>query len=212
MIRTALIGTAAVGALVGVGTLSYHAGATGAAALPVSQPEEMEMDPMIAAMMKAGEPGEPHARLASAAGEWKAQTKFTMQPGEPVEGEGTMYTKSIMDGRYTTAWFKSEFMGEPFEGMAINGYDNVTEEYFSIWIDSMSTGVMHMTGKMEGDTLTLHGSASMPQPMGTVEMKMISTFVDDNTMHDEFYKKIEGEWVKDGEITYTRVAHGMADD
>lgn len=211
MIRTTLIGTGLLSTLVGVGAISYHAGTTApGSATEVSQPEEM--DPMMQAMMEAGTPGEHHAMLAKTAGEWKAHTRFMMQPGQFEEGEGTMTSKTILDGRYTMAHFKSDFMDMPFEGYAINGYDNVKKEYFSIWIDSMSTGVMHMTGQREGDTVVLHGTAHMPEPMGVMEMKMETTHSSDDTIHDVFYKKMEGEWVQDGEITYTRVGHGKAND
>ena len=207
MLRTALIGTGSLALVGSVGVLAYNAGVTNASAIEVAQPEmEMEMDPMMEAMMQAGTPGEHHELLASAAGEWKAQTKFMMQPGQFDEGVGSMHSKPILGGRYTYATFKSDFMGMPFEGVAINGYDNIKQEYFSIWIDSMSTGVMHMTGQMEGDTITFHGTTQFPEPMGEVEMKMEVTHPNEDTMHDSFYKKLDGEWVKDGEITYTRVS------
>ncbi len=210
MLRTTLISAGSLTLLAGVGLSAYHAGAnTATATLTTAQPEmDMEMDPMMQAMMEAGTPGEQHKVLASAAGEWKAHTKFMMQPGQFDEGEGVMSSKAFLGGRYTRATFKSDFMGMPFEGFALNGYDNIKKEYFSIWIDSMSTGVMHMTGQMKGDTLVFHGTTTMPEPMGEVEMKMEVTHPDNNTMHDTFYKKLEGQWVKDGEITYTRVSGG----
>lgn len=222
MLRSALTGTGVLALVAGVGALSYNAGVSSATLTSVSgaQPEG-EMDPMMQAMMEAGTPGEHHKLLASAAGEWKAHTRFMMQPGQFEEGEGVMWSKPILDGRYFMGHFKSEFMGMPFEGYALNGYDNVKKEYFSIWIDSMSTGVMHMTGQMEGDTIVYHGTAVMPAPMGEVEMKMEVSHPEDDVMHDTFYKKLGGQWVKDGEITYTRVSgehdkhghdkHGHAD-
>jgi len=38
-------------------------------------------------------------------------------------------------------------MGMPFEGMGLDGYDNASKEYISIWIDNMGTGIMYMKGK-----------------------------------------------------------------
>lgn len=207
MLRSALTGTGALALVAAVGAASYSAGVNSASVTSVAgvQPEG-EMDPMMQAMMEAGTPGEEHKRLASAAGEWKAKTKFMMQPGQFEEGVGTMWSKPILDGRYTMGTFKSEFMGMAFEGFALNGYDNVQQEYFSIWIDSMSTGVMHMRGKMEGDEIVMYGTVEMPQPMGKMEKKMVMTHPNDNTMHDVFYNKMNGEWVHEGEIIYTRVS------
>ena len=207
MLRNALFGAGALTLVGAVGAASYTAGVNHAAVTTVAQPEmEGDMDPMMQAMMKAGTPGEHHEVLHATKGEWKAKTSFMMQPGQFEQGEGVMYSKPILGGRYMWASFKSDFMGMPFEGVALSGYDNIKEEYFSIWIDTMSTGVMHMTGQMEDDTIVYHGVASMPEPMGEVEMKMETTHKDHDTIHDAFYKKMGGQWVKDGEITYTRVS------
>ncbi|MFI4897496.1 MAG: DUF1579 family protein [Phycisphaerales bacterium JB059] len=207
MLRNALFGAGALTLIGAVGALSYSAGVQQANITTVAQPEmDGDMDPMMQAMMQAGTPGEHHKLLHATAGKWDARTNFMMQPGEFEQGEGVMHAKPILGGRYMYASFESDFMGVPFEGVSITGYDNLRQEYFSIWIDSMSTGVMHMTGQMEGDTLVLHGIATMPEPMGEVEMKMETTHKDDNTIHDTFYKKMGGQWVKDGEITYTRAS------
>ncbi len=207
MLRNALVGAGALSLIGAVGAASYSVGVQSTTLSTVAQPEmDMEMDPVMQSIMQAATPGEQHKKLASFAGVWKAKTNFMMAPGQFEQGEGVMRSKPILGGRYMMATFESEFSGVPFEGMALNGYDNVKKEYFSIWIDTMGTGVGYLTGQAEGDTIVYHGTATMPAPMGEVEMKMETTHKDHNTVHDTFYKKMGGQWIKDGEITYTRVA------
>ncbi len=35
-------------------------------------------------------------------------------------------------------------MGMPFEGMGIDGYDNLAKQYVSTWVDNMGTGIMNI--------------------------------------------------------------------
>ncbi len=211
MIRSTLVGAGAVTLVLGVGTLSYRAGQVNATTIPVAQPEgEVDMDAMMQMMAKAATPGEQHAQLAEAAGDWKAHTKFAMGPGEMTEGEATMSVGTILGGRFTKSSFEGEFAGDPFHGIGITGYDNVKQEYVSIWMDSFTTGIMYMTGQQKSEGIVFHGTTT--NPMGETEMKLVTSQPKEGVMKDTFYEKHDGEWVFHGEITYTRVGHGMADD
>ena len=56
-------------------------------------------------------------------------------------------------------------MGQPFEGIAVTGYDNLREEYESIWIDNMGTGIMKSTGSYDAKKKTIHLSGNFSCPM-----------------------------------------------
>ena len=118
-----------------------------------------------------------------------------------------MHIKPILGGRYTMAEFKlDDFMGQPFHGTAIMGYSNYTNEYMSVWVDTMSTHMTVMTGSMEDGTLTMHGTSVTP--MGETPMKIVTTH-EGNTMTDTFFDGMpDGSWVQSGTITYTRGAEG----
>ena len=87
---------------------------------------------------------------------------------DPMPMQATARTEVLLGGRYIVEEFKSDFMGMPFEGRLIQGYDNLTQQYWSLWTDSMSTGywISHGTetspGKVEfeGTVIDIVVSAS----------------------------------------------------
>src|SRR5215207_6026826 len=93
-------------------------------AAPAMGAAEME------AMQKAASPGEPHKRLARMAGDWTMTNKMWMDPSQPpMESSGTMHADVIMGGRYVQSVWSGTFMGQPFEGRGMDGYDNLAKQY-----------------------------------------------------------------------------------
>lgn len=114
--------------------------------------EMMRLSPeeMMAMMIEAGTPGEHHAALAAGAGNWDVTYEYWMEPGgEPSKATATATYRLIMGGRYALEEFHSEFDGAPFEGMLIMGYDNVREQFQSVWIDNFGTGLHIQRGKRD---------------------------------------------------------------
>jgi len=166
-------------------------------------PEQME------AMQKAMAPGEMHKHLAKMAGDWTFTNKMWMAPGQPpVESTGTMHAETILGGRYVQSVWKGSFMGQPFEGRATEGYDNVSKQYVSSWVDNMGTGIMYSTGTCEdgGKKCTIVGNTSDPTTGGTTSMKSVLTWIDDNSFKNEMYTKdpASGQEVKMMEIVAKR--------
>lgn len=169
-----------------------------------------EMSPEMAAMMqawaKAMTPGEPHEMLASQAGTWKLTVKFWMEPGgEAQVSEATSVRQMIMGGRYLEEKVDGVSMGQPFQGHGITGYDNVSGEYWSTWIDNMSTGVMMLHGKAD-DTgkVTYHGEISDPMTGGATKVKSVWWAEGADKEHYEMYMSHGDEMVKSMEITSVR--------
>ena len=138
----------------------------------------------MTAMMEAGTPGPQHAALAKADGEWTAETTMWMSPGAPPMTMTSAATnKMIFGNRYQQITFKGDFMGMPFEGISITGYDNVKKKYFSTWMDNMSTSLMNMEGTWNEATKTITFKGKMICPGNGVECEMRETYriVDDNT-------------------------------
>ncbi len=170
-----------------------------------------EMSPEQEAMMKAwmeyATPGMEHAELAKKVGEWSLDLKMWHELGGEVEiSKATSTIKPIMDGHYFLETVKSEYMGMPFEGRALFGFDNLTKKYFTIWIDNMSTGLMTYTGTASGEG-TIHYSVEMPNiETGKYETssatdKMVS---DNKYIFVMNHKAPSGEEFKAMEITATR--------
>ena len=203
-IRIALQGTALlVAAVTGVlaPRAAYAADPATAAkpAAPASQAAQTPADAAAAqakmkaemeAFTKLGQPGERHKRLAALVGRWTTSGKTWTSPDQPpMTFGGTMEASLILDGHYLQELHKSSFMGQPFEGRSIEGYDNVRKEYFSTWIDSMGTGVEIYHGACDEPCTTLTQFTDSVDPMtgNKIKMRQITTYVDADTFRQEMF-------------------------
>ena len=173
------------------------------------QPDQMDMQAMMDTYKKLATPGEPHKQLASLAGSWTTKTKSWMEPDKPpMESTGTCEDKALLDGRFLQQECTGEMMGQPYTGIGVHGYDNLTKKYVTTWMDSMGTGIFVMDGTAspDGKTITLHGSHKDPMG-GVMKHRAVWKFVDANTQTFEMYHKgKDGKEMKMMEITYTRKA------
>ncbi len=168
---------------------------------------------MDAAMQKAMELGLPNANhkvLDAYVGTWNCTLRGWMKPGDkPMESKGVSENTWAYGGRFLKQEFKGDWAGQPFSGSGIIGYDNVRGEYQSIWYDSMSTGIMQMTGSYDPATKTLAVSGTFGCPMTgeknfwiRSDMKSVDA---DNFTYTSYAKDPSGKEFKSMEILYTRV-------
>lgn len=149
-------------------------------------PSQAEME----AMMKAMSPGPEHQQLARMVGDWEFKSKMWMAPGAPPsESGGTMHAEMIMGGRYVQADWKGNFMGMPFEGRGVEGYDNLGKKYVSSWVDNMGTGILHTTGTCEQGGKVCRQAGSMIDPMTGKDTpwKSVVTWTDNNSFQLEMF-------------------------
>ena len=161
------------------------------------------------AMEEAGTPGEPHKMLAKANGTWNAEMTHWMGEGKPpMTATGTSVNTMILGGRYQQSKFTGDFMGMPFEGNSITGYDNTEKKYFSTWVDNWSTAMMTTWGTWDDASKSITLTGSMKNPANGLEchMKEVFKMVDDNTQLMEMYgpDPQTGKEYKMMEIKYTR--------
>ena len=163
---------------------------------------------MMAKWQEASTPNENHQVLQDLVGSWNYTMKFWMSPeAAPEESAGTSDVKSIMGGRFIEQAVNGTHMGQPFQGEGIVGYDNVKEEYQSIWIDSMGTGMMSASGSYDAaaKAMTETGSFSCPMKGGPLGYRAVTKIIDANTHTYEMYMTgPEGKEFRSMEITYTR--------
>ena len=168
----------------------------------------MAQDPAMEAMMKLASPGDGHKELGKMVGEWTYSSKMWMVPDQPpAESNGTMHAEWILGGRFIHSVWKGEFMGMPFEGHGTDGYDNVSKQYVSSWVDNMGTGILHSTGTCDAAKKTCTSSGEMIDPMtnSKVTTRGVSTWTDDNTFTLEMYAKdASGKETKNMEMTVKR--------
>jgi len=159
-------------------------------------------------MEQAIAPGAAHKALEPFIGEWKAEVKAWMAPGQPpTESKGTAKATWILEGRYVQEEFSGDFMGQPFKGMSLTGYDNVREKYCSMWVDNMSTTMVTSEGDLDatGKVLTFNGEYACAMT-GEKHKKstLISRIVSKDKHIFEMHDPSLGANSKVMEITYTR--------
>ena len=174
------------------------------AAPPMTQEQQAQMD----AMMKSMTPGAPHQRLAELSGEWTFTNKMWMDPSAPpTESTGTATNKMILGGRYLQTDQRGVFAGMPFEGIGTMAFDNVTQKYYSTWIDNMGTALAYSTGTYDPSKRAYSWVGDMPDPTkpGTpLRFREVLTVVDANTHRIDWYQTQGGKEVKTMEIVYKR--------
>ncbi len=149
-----------------------------------------EADAMAAAMA-AGAPGEHHEHLAMLVGDWAYTGKIWM-PGspEPMETRGSMEAESMLGGRFVEERWTGEFMGQPFEGIGVDGYDNSEKRYTTTWRDNFGTYTLSYTGHCEdgGKVREMKGVYTDPMTGEKVNDKGRTTFQDDGTVLMESWR------------------------
>lgn len=172
---------------------------------------DKKMDPqqMMEMWKQLAQPGEPHKLFAGLAGSWTTVTKEWMEPGKPpTESTGTAEMKMLLDGRFLYQEYNGQMMGQPFSGIGIDSYDNMTKKYVTAWMDSMGTGIFLMEGTAspDGKTITLKGQH--PEPGGgQMKHRAVWKIVDPDSQTFEMYGTHHGDKeTKMLEITYTRKA------
>ena len=172
-----------------------------------AQDQQKEMSPEQKAWMEYMQPGEMHKMLEKDTGKWKTETKYWMYPGaEPQISQGEENSKMILGGRYKQSTFTGTAMGMPFEGMSIEGFDNATKEFTSIWIDNLGTGTAIAKGKFnpKNKTISYYGSMIDPISKKEIKFKELITFTNDSTHKMEMFMGEGEKEFKSMEIIFTR--------
>lgn len=195
-IGLALAGTALLAATVGIAQEQQA---------PQMSPEEKAM---MEAYAKAATPGKEHQWLAGKAGDWAFAGTFWMDPSkEPTKSSGTVERSVMLGGRVLAEKVSSPgFMGQPFEGYGLAGYDNVTGEFWGTWSDNMGTGLMTSTGKCDDKGVCTHSGEYVDPLTGNKKMTRMTTRDEgpDKEVHESFEKGPDGKEFKTMELVYTR--------
>ena len=114
------------------------------------------------------QPGPEHEMLKKDVGTWDATVEMFMDPGgAPGVSKGTE-TVSMLGGFWQVSEFKSEMMGQPFEGRGAMGYDPAKKKYVGTWVDSMTPGYYTTEGTYDPATKTLTATMEGPGPDGAI--------------------------------------------
>ena len=167
----------------------------------------MDQQAMMELWKKLAQPGEPHKLFATLAGSWTTTTKEWMEPGTPpTESTGTAEMKLLLDGRFLYQEYHAQMMGQPFSGIGIDSYDNMTKKYVTAWMDTMGTGMFIMDGTASADGKTIALKGQHPEPGGgQMKHRALWKIIDSNNQTFEMYATHgHGKEMKMMEIVYTR--------
>lgn len=177
---------------------------------PAAAPEmSTEQKAMMDAWDKATRLGPQHKQLADHfVGTWTTKQTVWMDPSAPPTVEtGKGVTTAELGGRHIRMLFKSQFMGQPFEGVSLTSYDNVTGKYVGSWVDSMATGQYMSEGDFDPatNTYTFHSDMHDPMKPGTkTHIRQVIRIVDKDHHVMEWHETHDGKERKSMEIEYAR--------
>lgn len=176
---------------------------------PSKPPDRKNMDEMMAKWKELNAKGPEHKKFEKMVGTWDAEMRmWTFPGGEPTVSKGMARIRLILDGRYIEQKFQCSMMREPFEGLGIEGYDNIKKKYVSTWMDNSSTGIFMSTGTTDasGKVTTYYGKTD--DPMTGQKDKVVKSIARevhaDKAVFEMYDKTPDGQEFKTMEITYTR--------
>jgi len=167
-------------------------------------------DPMMAKWRKDSSPGENHKYLEPLIGRWNHTVRYWKRiDSNPEESKGTNQNKWILGNRFLYEEIQGTFMGKPFEEIAIIGYDNLREEYNSVWIHNMRTGMMTSVGQYDLATKIFTEKGSYASPLSGEKNKTFRSLTkildNDHYSYEMYALSPDGKEFKSMEILYERV-------
>jgi len=144
--------------------------------------------------MPLAQPTAEHKRLLERVGTWEG-TLTSFMPGAPPQAVAAREVVEPIGPFWTQVRFTCDFMGTPYLGMGVTGYDPEKKKYISTWTDSMSSYFAFMEGELDasGKRMVTHYDA--PDMTGTIQPHRIETVFGDDTYSSTFYMG-EGDGTK----------------
>jgi len=131
------------------------------------QTSSQDQTKAMEAYMKAGAVTENHALLKYFVGRWEMTATMWMMPGSPpTTSKNDVEAELILGGRYIRTINRGEMMGQVFEGILIQGYDNLQKAFTTVWIDNSSTSLYLLSGTYDPSTKTYTHTGKWADPVG----------------------------------------------
>lgn len=127
----------------------------------------MHESPPPAPRVSASSVGEQHQRLSRLAGFWKVEQSLWLKPGESATVDpGVAILTMVLGGRH----LRQELIVNskvPFTGLGYTGFDNVTGQYYTSWMDLNFTDIMVLRGNYDpaDHRYTFTGMQSLEVPL-----------------------------------------------
>jgi hypothetical protein len=142
------------------------------------------------------QPTPEHADLLKGVGMWEG-TLTMFVPGASAEPTPCQETIVGVGDFWTSSTFTCDFMGMPFVGNGVLGFDTERKLFVGTWIDSMTTRLVVMEGKMDPAKKALVMSYEAPSPMdGKMTRHRIETVHESADAYTSTFFMGEGEGQK----------------
>lgn len=170
-----------------------------------AKPTNDQMQQMMAEYEKAAAPGPEHKALLEGVGHWTTTSRMWMEPGKPpMEAQGAEEVKPALGGRFVELHFTGNMMGKPFEGMGLEGYDNVKKKWVMTWADTMGTMIVYAEGTGDAKQRTFTGEETLPGGQKRPFRWVVKTDSKDKHTMEMWAPGMDGKEAKEMEIVYTR--------
>jgi hypothetical protein len=194
---------------IALGTLTTVAAGGAADDTKTAEPAtSAELQAQMAAFEKAGTPRAEHAQLAYFAGNWTARTQVWMDPeAAATESTGTCKGEVVYGGRYVSMTCAGTFLGQPFDGYGLLGYDNLRGKFFNTWVDSTTTGFWLAWGEYDKASNAWTFLAEMPdrmKPSASVKVRQVLRIYGPNHYGLDRYEFRDGKETRTMNIDYRR--------
>lgn len=160
------------------------------------------------AWMEFMTPGSMHKILENSVGEWDTETLTWMYPGsEAVKSNASSKFSMILGGRYLQGFYSGSMMGMPFEGVSLEGFDNGLQQFVTVWIDNMGTGMAFAKGIYNEKEKTINYTGMMTDPLSKREVPFrtsVKIESKDKSVFTFFSPDGQGGEYKSMEMIYTR--------
>jgi len=147
-----------------------------------------EKKPPMPDMGEMPQPGPHNEALQTLAGTWDADVEAVI-PGMPPTPWKAVETVTKMGGFWVISDVKGEFMGMPFHGHGMHGYDSNKKKHVSVWADAFGDWMMTGEGTCEGSckklTMVMKGLDMMTGK--EADYREVIELVDANTRRWEMY-------------------------
>lgn len=200
--------TRRLGSVLSTAALAVLLSAASAVAQDAQKQPSADEKAMMDAWAKASTPGPQHKWLAGKAGKWEFAGKFWMDATQPPTlSSGTAERTLMLGGRVIGEKVASPgIMGQPFEGYGVTGYDNVAQEFWGTWSDTMGTGVMVSKGKCDAKGACTYTGEYVDPITGKKKTSRMASRDEgpDKEVHEFWDKGPDGKEFKSMELVYTR--------
>lgn len=149
--------------------------------------------------------GDEHRRLAALAGSWNVKQSLWLDDAKvPQVDAGTAVFTAVLGGRHLQQDLRVR-SNPPFQGLGFTGYDTVTRQYYTSWMDIHFTGVLWLHGDYDAAARVYRFSGAMPAADGeSVPTREELRILDSRHVVARFFETRHGRESLVVELDYTR--------